>query len=161
MASGFFMGVTIVDGVTSKQGDLITRTDLYFICRIGPEGSSWDEKGLEFRSNVIKGQRVTWNARFCFYQKWKQETPLEMTINLMDRDTFTEDDFLDGVTIKVPQIVLDDWKIEVPQIDIHKSIPAAQFSEKAAELTIQFNVIGDNKINCENCKLTKGSNANY
>ena len=126
MSGGFFQGVHIVEGLTKKQGDFLSGSDLYFICRVGHVGSHWEEKGLEVRSKVIKGQRVKWDAKFCYHANRNPKTPLEMTIRLMDRDHFTKDDMLDSVTL------------QVPQKDTVMNVPPEKFAEKASEVKIEF-----------------------
>ena len=121
-----FQGVNISEGSTTKMADRFSRTDLYFVCRIGAKESKWEDKGFEVKSDVQKArpnEKVTWDAKFC-YQK-KAGVVMEMEIRLMDKDHCTKDDFLDGATITVPDF---DTTVTIKE----------QFEEKSGEVTVQF-----------------------
>ena len=115
--SQFSQGVRISKARDLKNSDRCTKSDPYFICRIGSKGSSWGDKaiqsnGLEFRSQVIKND-LNPDWKFCFNfdlnADWSKRIlyshkELEIAMKIWDRDKLSRDDYLGRVTVLFQQI---------------------------------------------------------
>ena len=60
MASRTLLVIHIYNATDVSSADFFSKSDPYFICRIGSKGSSWEEKGKESQFEV-KSQIINFN----------------------------------------------------------------------------------------------------
>lgn len=82
-------GVIVEKGSKIEDVDVFSESDPYVICRVGPVGSKWEEKGKPKRSMTINdNENPVWNLGFTVD---KADVPLELTVRVKDADIFLDD----------------------------------------------------------------------
>ncbi|KAK9122713.1 hypothetical protein Sjap_012315 [Stephania japonica] len=93
--------VLLVEAHCVQDKEIFGKMDPYVIIRYGHQ---------EQKSNVARGQGThpVWNQRFSFEAKYPSgdENPnYKLTFTIMDRDTFTQDDFVGDSVVYVKDVV--------------------------------------------------------
>ncbi|XP_010264438.1 PREDICTED: elicitor-responsive protein 1-like [Nelumbo nucifera] len=111
MASGILQ-VLLVDAHCMQNKDLFAKMDPYVVIKYGKE---------ERKSSVARrqGRNPVWNEKFTFKAEYpgKVVGPHKLTLTVMDKDTFTADDFVGESTIYIKDVLslgIDVGKAELP-----------------------------------------------
>jgi len=114
------VSVIIWGGKHLKKSDLATQSDPYVVARVGPKGSSWDEKccGSGRRSHSIRSTaNPEWNLGFTVDVHGM--TDAELQVQVYDKDFATSDDLIGQGTIPLSQLTKDGMKAERHDIEVN------------------------------------------
>ncbi|KAH7548109.1 hypothetical protein ACOSP7_032560 [Xanthoceras sorbifolium] len=98
MATGL-MEVQLVGAKGLKDTDFLGKSDPYVVIQY---------KTQQRKSSVVRGQgkNPTWNEKFTFKVDYPGSgAPYKIILNIMDKDTFSKDDFLGQATIYVEDLL--------------------------------------------------------
>lgn len=90
-----------------KDSDFIGKSDPYCAVRVGPLGTSWEQKRRGRKSVVVPGSLApTWNLGFCVSVAGYAAEP-ELMIGIFDKDWISSDDALGRATVKFADLSAD------------------------------------------------------